>query len=101
MKANKIKICGITDLSTANFCIENNADYLGFVSYKNSPRNLPLHESKDIISKLSKTINTVAVTVNVDINDIKKIEDSGFDYIQLHGTETVDYLESIKKNTHT
>ena len=33
MKPNKIKICGITDLSIANFCIDNDADYLGFVSY--------------------------------------------------------------------
>ena len=36
MKPNKIKICGITDLSIANFCIDNNADYLGFVSYMNT-----------------------------------------------------------------
>ena len=99
MKPNKIKICGITDLSIANFCIDNDADYLGFVSYEHSPRNISLHDSKDIISKLSKPIDTVAVTVNANINDIKEIEDSGFNYIQLHGSEDLSYLGAIKKNT--
>ena len=99
MKPNKIKICGITDLSIANFCIDNDADYLGFVSYEHSPRNISLHDSKDIISKLSKPINTVAVTVNANINDIKEIEDSGFNYVQLHGSEDLSYLGAIKKNT--
>ena len=99
MKSNKIKICGITDLSIANFCIDSQADYLGFVSYEHSPRNISLNDSKDIISKLSKPIDTVAVTVNANINDIKKIEDSGFNYIQLHGSENLSYLDAIKKNT--
>ncbi|MDA9591802.1 phosphoribosylanthranilate isomerase [Pelagibacteraceae bacterium] len=99
MKSNKIKVCGITDLSIANFCIDNQADYLGFVSYEHSPRNISLHDSKDIISRLSKPIDTVAVTVNANINDMRKIEDSGFNYIQLHGSEDLDYLDMIKKNT--
>jgi len=99
MEPNKIKICGIKDLSIANFCIESDADYLGFVSYKKSPRNISFYDSKNIISKLSKPINTVAVTVNADINNIKEIEDSGFNYVQLHGSESLDYLSSIKKST--
>ena len=99
MKPNKIKICGITDLSIANFCIDNNADYLGFVSYEHSPRNISLHDSKDIISKLTKPTSTVAVTVNANINDIMEIEDSGFNYIQLHGSEDLSYVDAIKKST--
>jgi phosphoribosylanthranilate isomerase len=50
MKTNEIKICGITDLSIANFCIDNDADYLGFVSYENSPRNISFRDSKNIIA---------------------------------------------------
>jgi phosphoribosylanthranilate isomerase len=99
MKPNKIKICGITDLSIANFCIDNNADYLGFVSYEHSPRNISLHDSKDIISRLTKPTSTVAVTVNANINDIMEIEDSGFNYIQLHGSEDLSYVDAIKKST--
>ena len=39
------------------------------------------------------------MTVNANINDIKEIEDSGFNYIQLHGSEDLSYLGAIKKNT--
>ncbi len=99
MTINKIKICGITDLSIANFCIENGADYLGFVFYGDSPRDISLNESKSIIDQLSSPINTVAVTVNANIDNAKKIEDSGFNFIQCHGSETPDYLSMIKKTT--
>ena len=99
MTINKIKVCGITDLSIANFCIENGADYLGFVSYSNSPRDISFHQSKNIIDQLSSPINTVAVTVNANIDNAKEIEDSGFNFIQCHGSETPDYLSMIKKTT--
>ena len=99
MTINKIKVCGITDLSIANFCIENGADYLGFVSYSDSPRDISFHESKNIIKQLSSPINTVAVTVNANIDNAKEIEDSGFNFIQCHGSETPDYLSMIKKTT--
>ncbi len=99
MTINKIKVCGITDLSIANFCTENGADYLGFVSYSDSPRDISFHESKNIIKQLSSPINTVAVTVNANIDNAKEIEDSGFNFIQCHGSETPDYLSMIKKTT--
>ena len=100
MNINKIKVCGITDLSIANFCVENGADYLGFVSYSDSPRDISFHESKSIIDQLSSPINTVAVTVNANIDNAKEIEDSGFNFIQCHGSETPDYLSKIKKTTN-
>jgi phosphoribosylanthranilate isomerase len=100
MTINKIKVCGITDLSIANFCIENGADYLGFVSYSDSPRDISFRESKNIIDQLSSPINTVAVTVNANIDNAKEIEDSGFNFIQCHGSETPDYLSKIKKTTN-
>ncbi len=100
MNINKIKVCGITDLSIANFCVENGADYLGFVSYSDSPRDISFHESKSIIDQLSSPINTVAVTVNANIDNAKEIEDSGFNFIQCHGSETPDYLSKIKTTTN-
>ena len=100
MTINKIKVCGITDLSIANFCLENGADYLGFVSYNNSPRNISFQESKNIIKKLSYPISTVAVTVNSSIDEAKEIEDTGFTFIQCHGSETPEHLSIIKVNTN-
>ena len=59
MKTNEIKICGIADLTIANFCIDNGADYLGFVSYENSPRNISFKDSKNIIARLLKPTNKI------------------------------------------
>ena len=36
----KIKICGITEIETLNFLIENGVDYVGFIFHENSPRNV-------------------------------------------------------------
>ena len=99
MKSNKIKICGITDLEIANHAILSGADYLGFVAYKKSPRNISFCDSKNIISKLQNPIKTVAVVVDPEINEIKEIEDSGFNYIQLHGNESIVDIALIKKET--
>ena len=38
----KIKICGITEIETLNFLIENGVDYVGFIFHENSPRNVSL-----------------------------------------------------------
>jgi len=34
----KIKICGITEIETLNYLIENKVNYAGFIFHKNSPR---------------------------------------------------------------
>ena len=46
----KIKICGITEIETLNFLIENGVDYVGLFS-RNSPRNVKhtfINEIKNI-----------------------------------------------------
>lgn len=99
MKSNQIKICGVTDLEIADYATISGADYLGFVRYKKSPRNISFYDSKYIISNLRSPIKTVAVVVNPEINEIKEIEDSGFNYVQLHGNESLDFISLIKKET--
>ena len=47
----KIKICGITEIETLNFLIENGVDYVGFIFHENSPRNVThafINEIKNI-----------------------------------------------------
>ena len=36
----KIKVCGITEIETLNFLIQNEVDYVGFIFHENSPRNV-------------------------------------------------------------
>ena len=60
----KIKICGLNPARDVQLCIDLNVDYLGFVFYEKSPRNIYLPDIK-ILSKYNKRGSAyVAVTVN-------------------------------------
>ena len=60
----KIKICGLNPTRDVQLCIDLKVNYLGFVFYKKSPRNVSLSDIK-ILSKYNKKNSFfVAVTVN-------------------------------------
>ena len=69
----KIKICGLDPTRDVQLCIDLKVDYLGFVFYNKSPRNINLTDIK-ILSKYDKKKSAfVAVTVDPSDAFIKKI----------------------------
>ena len=96
MSENFIKICGVNSEDIAIHAINANADYLGFIFYPDSPRNISFEESSAIIHKIKDKVKTVAVTVNPDDSIIKKIIEIGFSMIQLHGNESIERVRKIK-----
>ena len=97
MKKLKIKICGITDLVIANFCIDQKVDYLGFVFYDSSPRNISVDDAKVILNYISNKIYTVAVTKNPSDDLLYSLEKLPFEYLQVHGVVSIDRLKTIRK----
>ena len=93
---SQIKICGITSITDANSAISFGADYLGFIFYPKSKRYVSYDNCKEIIDVIKGQIKTVAVTVDPSDNDILEINKLGVDYIQLHGSETVERVTEIK-----
>ena len=92
----KIKICGLNPARDVQLCIDLQINYLGFVFYGKSPRNINLQDIK-ILSKYDKRDSMfVAVTVNPSDEFIKKNLKRNFDFIQLHGSETKDRITKIK-----
>ena len=92
----KIKICGLNPTRDVQLCIDLKINYLGFVFYGKSPRNINLQDIK-ILSKYDKRDSMfVAVTVNPSDEFIEKNLKSNFDFIQLHGSETKDRITKIK-----
>jgi phosphoribosylanthranilate isomerase len=92
----KIKICGLNPARDVQLCIDLNVDYLGFVFYEKSPRNIYLPDIK-ILSKYNKRGSAyVAVTVNPSNEFIENNLIGNFDFIQLHGTETKERVSEIK-----
>ena len=92
----KIKICGLNPVRDVQLCIDLRINYLGFVFYEKSPRNVRLQDIK-VLSKYDKKSSAfVAVTVNPKDEFIKKNLTGKFDFIQLHGSETTDRVTEIK-----
>ena len=93
----KIKICGLNPTRDVQTCIDQNVFMLGFVSYKQSPRNINLKEISMLKNYNRKSSLYVSVCVNPTNEFIKENILGNFDYIQLHGSETVERVKEIKK----
>jgi phosphoribosylanthranilate isomerase len=91
-----IKVCGITNLEDAIAAVEAGADALGFNFYPPSPRYIDPSTARKIIEKLPKTLMTVGVFVNEDIETVKSIAtETGISALQLHGDESADYCAAL------
>tara|TARA_B100002019_G_scaffold290777_1_gene309257 strand:+ start:1463 stop:2077 length:615 start_codon:yes stop_codon:yes gene_type:complete len=92
----KVKICGLHPVRDVQLCINLGVDFLGFVFYEKSPRNVSLEEIKKLKTYNRSNSQFVAVTVNPKDEFIKNVISGTFDYIQLHGSETKERVEEIK-----
>ena len=79
----KIKICGLNPARDVQLCIDLKINYLGFVFYEKSPRNLNTSDIKVLSTYDKKNSAYVAVTVDPSDEFIKKNLMGTFDYIQL------------------
>ncbi|MEO5355773.1 MAG: phosphoribosylanthranilate isomerase [Nitrospirae bacterium YQR-1] len=97
--ALKIKICGITNLQDALLACKLGADALGFVFYEKSPRAVTIAMAREIIEQLPPFVLTVGVFVNEDMDKILRIyEQASLDVIQLHGDETPQLCNTLKRH---
>jgi len=81
-----IKICGINTKNIIQTIVQNGGcQYLGFVFYPPSPRNLSIKESKKLTSIVPNYIKKVAVLVKPENSFVEKIKDQ-FDYLQVYET---------------
>lgn len=72
-------------------------DYIGFVLFfPKSKRNISIGQAKQLLEKVDEKIETVAVVVSPTAEQVKQIEEVGFNYIQIHGTVTDEVYEQCK-----
>ena len=99
----KIKICGIKNTTTLDFCNDLNIDYCGLIFYNKSPRNLNIKQAKNLINyQKKKNTIPVGVFVNHDLNNLLElIKITNLKYLQLHGNENYDYISKLKEKNLT
>ncbi|MBC7389826.1 MAG: phosphoribosylanthranilate isomerase [Opitutaceae bacterium] len=71
-------------------------DFMGFIFYPSSPRDVSTSLTIEILGKISKEINIVGVFVDETLENVLAISHKfGFKYVQLHGRETVEYCKTL------
>ncbi|MFN7065235.1 MAG: phosphoribosylanthranilate isomerase [Aquificaceae bacterium] len=88
----KIKLCGFTREEDIIKAIELGVDYIGIVLYNKSPRYVPWEKIKELI-EVAKEVKKVAVMVNPTRDEVIKALELGFDFVQLHGEESIDFAK--------
>ena len=73
---------------------ELSPDFMGFIFYKKSARNIDGAISK----KIKNSINSVGVFVNEELEKVvEKVNKETLCYVQLHGEETPSYCQALKQ----
>jgi phosphoribosylanthranilate isomerase len=94
----EIKVCGMRELENAHQLVEEiRPDWMGLIFYSKSPRFVS-DESSFAFSNLP--ISKVGVFVNESETEIlRKVESFDLKAIQLHGQESVEFVEALSKKT--
>ena len=89
----KVKICGLTTADQVKTCIDNGANYCGFIlNYPKSHRFIKFAKARELTNITKKNTKYVGVLVNPKNNELKKFSKLNIDYFQIYGNF---YRESI------
>ncbi len=87
----KVKICGITNVADGVNAARLGADYIGFVFWHGSSRDISVVRASEI-SKELKGVKKVGLFVNAQYDHVSSvINQVGLDIVQFHGDEGPKY----------
>ncbi len=93
----RIKICGIRTPDIAIAAVDAGADMIGLNFVERSPRYVSVGEAKAVIEAVAKTVTTVGLFKNEQIERLQKVhEQTGFTEYQLHGAVSPALTSSLK-----
>lgn len=91
------KICGLKTREAIEACIDNHAAIGGLIFAPKSPRFIDKESALALIAPYRGKIKFAGVFVNEDIDLMVKIaKELQLDYLQLHGTESLDTIKDLK-----
>lgn len=93
----KAKICGLSTEESVRAAINAGADYIGFVFYPKSPRNVSVNTAAKLAKIAGENVLKAGVFVNPTDELLKSvINEVNIDIIQLHGNESVERVKFIR-----
>ena len=96
----RIKICGLTRLEDITYVNEAKPEYIGFVFWPKSKRAVGDEQAAELKKSLDPSIQAVGVFVNeTPERIIQLLKKQIIDLAQLHGEETEEQIERIRRET--
>jgi len=93
-----VKVCGLSTPDTLDAALDAGADFVGFVFFPPSPRNLAFDAASALGGQVRGRAKKVALTVDADDATFEKIIASlKPDMLQLHGHETPARVTELRK----
>ena len=98
MFGTELKICGLSRLEDIIAVNRHGADYAGFIFFQKSKRYVDPYKANELIELLRTDIKPVGVFMDEPIDNVVRIARiSGVEMVQLHGHESEEYVEYIKR----
>lgn len=92
----RLKVCGMRDSKNIKQLLALKPDYMGFIFYGRSPRDVEGLLSEELLKSFPSETKKVGVFVNATLNQVKdRVGQFELDYVQLHGDETVEYVAEL------
>ena len=97
----KTKFCGLNRPEDIQIVNKLHPDYIGFVFFKKSKRNVEPMQAKALKEKLDPNIKAVGVFVDEDPEAVARLAANNIiDIIQLHGKEDEKYIGQLRSITN-
>ena len=94
---SKIKLCGLSRKCDIEWANALKPEYIGFVFWSKSKRNVPPEKAKELKGLLSPDVKAVGVFVDEPIENVAELlNDNVIDIAQLHGGEDEEYIKKLR-----
>ena len=98
MFGTRLKICGLSRLEDITAVNRHGSDYAGFVFFEKSKRYVDPYKANELISLLRTDIIPIGVFMDEPLDNVIRISRiSGVEMVQLHGHESDEYVEYVKR----
>ena len=93
----RIKLCGLSRQCDIEWANELKPDYIGFIFWSKSKRNVSPEKAKELKALLSPDIKAVGVFVNEPVENVAELLSNNIiDAAQLHGSEDEKYIAKLR-----